>query len=117
MPLRARLLVAAMACCSALLPNGIRAEGFDTEHIFAFMIGSDTGEVGEREFQSQTTGRFGKESGRYRAVGEELEAEFIPAKDMRIELGGSFAAYDINGVPGFDDRRRLAWQGVSVDFR
>jgi hypothetical protein len=56
-------------------------------------------------------------SGRYRAVGEELEAEFIPAKDMRIELGGSFAAYDINGVPGFDDRRRLAWQGVSVDFR
>ena len=99
------------------LPSGIRAEGFDTEHILAFMIGSYTGEVGECEFQSQTTGRFGKESGRYRAVGEELEAEFIPAKDMRIELGGSFAAYDIDRVPGFDDRRQLAWQGISDDFR
>jgi len=97
--------------------NGVRAEGIDTEHIFAFMIGTDTGNVGEREFQSQTTGRFGREGGRYRAGDQELELEFIPTKDVRIELGSTFAAHDINGVPGFDDRRQLAWQGLSVDFR
>jgi len=112
---------AALACLSVmlavLLANGVRAEGIDTEHLFAFMIGSDTGNVGEREFQSQTTGRFGREGGRYRAAGEELEMEFIPAKDVRIELGGTFAAHDINGVAGFDDRRQFAWQGISVDFR
>jgi len=55
--------------------------------------------------------------GRYRAASEELELEFVPFRDFRIELGSSFAAHDINGVPGFDDRRQLAWQGISVDFR
>jgi hypothetical protein len=117
MPIRARQLMAMVACCAVMLPIGIHAEGFDTEHIFAFMIGTDTGNVGEREFQSQTTGGFGKKSGRFRNVSQELEAEFIPAKDVRIEFGSSFAAYDIGGVPGFDDRRQLTWQGLSVDFR
>jgi hypothetical protein len=106
-----------MVCCAALLPCVIRAEGIDTEHIFAFMIGSDVGDAGEREFQSQTTGRFGKDGGRYRAVGQEFEMEFVPVRDFRIEVGGTFAGYDIGGVAGLDDRRQLAWQGASVDFR
>jgi hypothetical protein len=104
----------AMLACLAVLPAGLRAEGIDTEHVFAFMIGTDIGNVGEREFQSQTTGRFGREGGRYRAGNEELELEFIPTRDVRIELGSTFAAHDING---FDDRRQLAWQGISLDFR
>jgi hypothetical protein len=106
-----------MLACLAVLPAGVRAEGIDTEHLFAFVIGTDTGNVGEREFQSQTTGRFGREGGRYRAGTEELELEFIPTKDVRIQLGSTFTAHDINGVPGFDDRRQLAWQGISLDFR
>jgi hypothetical protein len=81
------------------------------------MIGTDVGNPGEREFQSQTTGRFSKSGGRYRAVGQEFELEFVPAKDFRIEIGSAFAAHDINGVPDFEDRRQLAWQGVSVDLR
>jgi hypothetical protein len=108
---------AALACLSVLLAAGARAEGIDTEHLFAFMIGTDTGNVGEREFQSQTTGRFGREGGRYRAANEELELEFVPFRDFRIELGSSFAAHDINGVQGFDDRRQLAWHGISLDLR
>jgi hypothetical protein len=108
---------AALVCLSPPLTSGVHAEGIDTEHLFAFMIGTDTGDAGEREFQSQTTGRFGKESGRYRAGDQELELEFVPFRDFRIELGSSFAAHDISGVPGFDDRRQLAWQGVSIDLR
>jgi hypothetical protein len=107
----------AILCLSALLPLRGHAEGIDTEHLFGFMIGSDVGDVGEREFQSQTTGRFSKGSGSYRAVGQEFELEFVPARNFRIEVGSTFAAYDINGVAGFDDRRRLAWQGASVDLR
>jgi hypothetical protein len=107
----------AIVCFSTLLPNCVHAEGIDTEHIFGFMIGTDVGNPGEREFQSQTTGRFSKSGGRYRAVGQEFELEFVPAKDFRIEIGSAFAAHDINGVPDFEDRRRLAWQGVSVDLR
>jgi hypothetical protein len=117
MPVDAKAFRTAIVCFSTLLPNCVHAEGIDTEHIFGFMIGTDVGNPGEREFQSQTTGRFSKSGGRYRAVGQEFELEFVPAKDFRIEIGNAFAAHDINGVPDFEDRRRLAWQGVSVDLR
>ena len=43
--------------------------------------------------------------------------EFVPANNFRIEVGSSFAAYDINGVPGLEDRRQMNWQGVSLDLR
>jgi hypothetical protein len=117
MPISAKTFRAAIVCVSVLLAGGVRAEGIDTEHVFGFMIGSDVGTVGEREFQSETTGRFAKNGGNYRAVGQQLELEFLPAQNFRIEMGTSFAAHDINGVTGFDDRRQLSWQGVSVDFR
>jgi len=117
MPFDAKAFRTAIVCFSTLLANCVHAEGIDTEHIFGFMIGTDVGNPGEREFQSQTTGRFSKSGGRYRAVGQEFELEFVPAKDFRIEIGSAFAAHDINGVPDFEDRRQLAWQGVSVDLR
>jgi len=117
MPIDAKAFRTAIVCFSTLLANCVHAEGIDTEHIFGFMIGTDVGNPGEREFQSQTTGRFSKSGGRYRAVGQEFELEFVPAKDFRIEIGSAFAAHDIKGVPDFEDRRQLAWQGVSVDLR
>src|SRR6267142_6629407 len=117
MPIRAKTCRAAILCLSALLPGGGRAEGIDTEHLFGFMIGTDVGNVGEREFQSETTGRFGKNGGRYRAVGQEFELEFVPVQNFRIEIGSTFAAHLISGVPGLDDQRRLSWQGGSVDLR
>jgi hypothetical protein len=104
-------------CFSTLVPACVHAEGIDTEHLFGFMIGTDVGSVGEREFQSQTTGRFSKSGGNYRAINQELELEVVPAKNFRIELGGGFASHDINGLAGFEDRRQLAWQGVSLDLR
>jgi len=117
MPIRAKAFRIAIVCCSTLLLSCVHAEGIDTEHLFGFMIGTDLGNAGEREFQTQTTGRFSKSGGRYRAISQELELEFVPAKDFRIEVGSAFASHDINGVPGFEDRRQLAWQGVSVDLR
>ena len=114
----AKSIRATILCFAALAPAAVRAEeGIDTEHIFGFMIGTDVGNVGEREFQTETTGRFGKSGGTYRAGGQQAELEFVPFKDFRIELGTTFSAHDINGVPGFDDRRQLGWQGISVDFR
>jgi hypothetical protein len=117
MPIRAKAFRVAIVCFSVLHLTSVHAEGIDTEHLFGFMIGTDVGSVGEREFQSQTTGRFSKNGGNYRAVNQQLELEFVPAKNFRIEMGTAFAYHDINGVLGFEDRRQLAWQGVSVDFR
>jgi hypothetical protein len=117
MPHRATTFWAVILCCSALLPAGVHAEGIDTEHLFGFMIGTDVGNVGEQEFQSETTGRFAKTGGNYRAIGQQLELEFVPARNFRIEMGSTFSAHDINNIAGFNDRRRLGWQGVSVDLR
>jgi hypothetical protein len=108
----------AVACFAALAPARARAEeGFDTEHIFGFMIGSDVGNAGEREFQSQTTGRFGKGGGTYRALAHEAEIEIVPVPNFRIEVGGSASLHDITGVPDIDDRRQLNFQGLSLDLR
>jgi hypothetical protein len=117
MPVRAKAIGVLGVCIAALLPLGGHAEGIDTEHLFAFMIGSDVGNVGEREFQSQTTGRFSKASGNYRAIGQEFELEFVPARNFRIELGGTFATHDIFGVPGFANRSQFEGQGISLDLR
>jgi hypothetical protein len=107
----------AILCFSVLAPACVHAEGIDTEHLFGFMIGTDVGAAGERELQSQTTGRFSKADGGYRAINQELELELVPADNFRVEFGSSFSSYDINGVAGFQDRRQLDWQGVSLDLR
>jgi hypothetical protein len=117
MPIRARTFRATILCFFALLPARAYADGIDTEHLFGFMIGTDVGNVGEREFQSQTTGRFSKGGGKYRAANQEFELEFVPVRNFRVEVGSAFAAHDIRGVPDLEDRRQLAWQGVSVDLR
>jgi hypothetical protein len=107
-----------VACAVALTPACACAEeGFDTEHIFGFMIGSDVGTFGEREFQSQTTGRFGKGSGTYRALQQEVEIEVVPLPNFRIEVGGAATLHDITGVPDLGDRRQLNFQGASLDLR
>src|SRR6266404_7187799 len=117
MPLRPATFWTAILCFSMLVSGCVYAEGIDTEHLFGFLIGTDVGNVGEREFQSQTTGRFSKSGDNYRAINQELELEFVPVANFRIEVGGAFAAHDIDGTPGFEDRRQLAWQGISLDLR
>jgi len=100
-----------------LLPTCGLAEGIDTEHIYGFMIGSDVGDAGEREFQATTTGLFSKQAGTYQAYGQQLELEFVPVKNFRIEIGTTLSAYDIAAVPGFVDRTLAGWQGAALDLR
>jgi hypothetical protein len=116
MTILARSFWAAMLC--ALLRPGLgRAEGIDTEHIYGFMIGTDVGDVGEREFQTEITGRFSKDAGTYQAVGQQLELEFVPIRNFRIEIGTTVTAHNIESVPGFVDRTQVNWQGASLDLR
>jgi hypothetical protein len=108
----------AVACLLALAPGCVSAEeGFDTEHIFGFMIGTDVGTPGEREFQTQTTGGVGKGGGTYRALQQEVEIEVVPLPNFRIEVGGTATLHDITGVPDIDNRRQLNFQGASLDLR
>lgn len=114
---KAVLILMSVAALGMSMSARAGAGDIDTEHIFGFMIGSDIGAVGEREFQSQTTGRFGKTGGRYRAGEQEFELEWVPAKDIRIEIGSSLSTHHIQSGPGLPDRRAFAWQGASIDVR
>lgn len=107
----------ALMSCLLLPPASGHAEGIDTEHIYGFMIGTDVGELGEREFQSETTGRFSRDGGSYRAAGQELELELVPIRNFRIEIGTTLAAHSIDSVPGLQDRNQIAWQRASLDLR
>jgi hypothetical protein len=97
----AALLPLIVTC--ALVPSAGHAEAIDTEHLFAFVIGTDVGDVGKRKFENQTTGRFAKRTGTYRALTEAAEFEYVPIRNFRAEFSAVAASYDIGGVAGFDD--------------
>jgi hypothetical protein len=98
-------------------PIGVHADEIDTEHLFVFAIGTDIGEVGEREFESETNSRFGKRTGSYTALSQSFEAEFTPIENFRLSIGGSLGYHDIANVNGFSNRRQGTFEGVFLDMR
>jgi hypothetical protein len=96
---------------------GAHAEEIDTDHLFAFSTGTDIGEVGTRELESATSGRFAKGGGRYTASSQGLEAAYIPAKDVHLFSGASLAYFDIDGVAGFEDRQQASFGELSFEAR
>jgi len=119
----AKRLLAALLCfllqppCVFAEEPDAKREGIDTEHIYGFMIGSDVGDPGEREFQTTMTGRFSKQAGNYQALDQQLEMEFVPFRNFRIEIGTTLAAYDISSVPGLANLNQAGWQGAALDLR
>ena len=95
----------------------LRAEEIDTEHLFGFTIGSDIGEKGEKEVESETTPRTGKRAGSYFALAQQFEFKNTLTNNFRIAAAAVFAYYDIGGLPDFDDRSRGGFQGLSFDTR
>ena len=106
-----------LALALALLPTGVRCESIETEHLFAFTIGSDVGDVGERELEGSVTGRFGKRDGRYGATESTMSAEFVPIANLRTEVTSAVVSYDIAGVSGLLDQHYVAFGGFSADIR
>jgi hypothetical protein len=89
----------------------------ETTHLFGFTLGSDVNDVGEKEAESETTGRFGKRDGSYSALEQGAAIKFIPFRDFSIEPGVGITRHDISGVPGLDDRRQLEFDTVTLEMR
>jgi hypothetical protein len=89
----------------------------DSEHLFGFTEGSDIGERGEKEFEADSTGRFGRQGGSYSVLSTAFEGKYTPTDYFRIAGNLTAAAYGLNGVLGFDDRRFVTVQEVALDFR
>jgi hypothetical protein len=101
----------------SLISTGARSTTIETEHLFGFTIGSDVGEVGEREIEGSVTGRFAKRTGSYNAASSTLSAEFVPLPNLRTEFTGAVVGYDVAGVSGLTDQRYAAFGGLSADIR
>ena len=101
----------------ALMPGAARTETIDTEHLFGFTIGSDVGEIGEKEVEGSATGRFSKRTGTFVAGTSTLSVEYVPMPDLRTELTGVVNSYDISGVSGLADQHYTAFGGLGADIR
>ena len=111
---------AATLCLSfamAFMPASARTETIETEHLFGFTIGSDVGDVGERELEGSVTGRFSKRTGTYDAGSSTMSMEFVPLPNLRTEFTALANSYDITGVTGLADQRYTAFGGLSADIR
>jgi hypothetical protein len=89
----------------------------DTEHMFGFTEGSDIGALGEKELETDSTGRFGRAGGSYSSVATALEAKYTFTEYFRVSAAATVSFYDITGINGFDNRRQTALQSFSIDAR
>jgi hypothetical protein len=118
-----RLVALSFATAAAFSPvasaretDNARDEHLDTEHLFVFASGTDVDQVGDKEIELESEGRFGKRTGSYAALTHSLALQFVPLPDLRVELATATAGHAIHGVPDLDDRHRLAFDGLSLDL-
>ena len=89
----------------------------DTEHIFGFTEGADIGEVGDKEFEKETSAGFGKRMGLYAASSTLLDFKYVPLPGVLISPGLLLSYHGISGVPGLEDRQQIAFQGLSFEVK
>ena len=112
-------LMASVSMCGAQPASAKDAHGHgvDTEHLFGFTLGSDIGDKGEKEYESDARAHIGKSGGSYAAVFEQLEAKYTVSQNFRIAAAAAFAYHSISNVPDLQDRREASFQGVGLDAR
>jgi hypothetical protein len=109
---------AASLAATLLVATPIGSAGaVDTQFIFGFTMGADVGEVGEKEIEVQSFGRFGKADGSYTALEHQIRLEVSPVENLRLEIGVPLAIHSISGVSGLDDRQQAAFNGVAFEAR
>jgi hypothetical protein len=113
----AKYLVTAFVVALIGLSLAGHAREIDTEYLFGFLTGTDIGEVGEKELESETTGRLAKRAGSYSAFSQTNAVEFVPVQNLRVEPGVVLVRHDIAGANGLDEVRRTSLQGLSLDLR
>jgi hypothetical protein len=89
----------------------------DTEHLFGFLIGTDVGEVGDKEMEAEVVGNLGKQPGPYTALFPSLEYEFVPIANLRLAPTVFSAYHNMSGVADLADRHQFAFAGASFDAR
>ncbi|MGE0212990.1 MAG: transporter [Parvibaculaceae bacterium] len=97
-------------------------EGVETENIFGFTEGTDTGEKGELELSAGVTGAFKRkredpESSRYSVLTPEAEIEYGVTDDWKLSLGTSLLFYDIRNIEELDNRDGGGFNSISFESK
>lgn len=112
----ASLLVIASVCTASQAVAQDDVDEVETESIFGFTSGSSIGLQGEQEMSLETIANFGKAGGRYARTETKLSYEWTPSQFYSLELSALMASHAISGVSGLDDRRQIAFSGLSGEF-
>jgi hypothetical protein len=112
-----RVVLAASLCGVGLARADVGYDKIDTEYLFGFLTGTDVGEVGEKELENTSVGRFGKRTGSFSALSHTLALEYVPVENLRLEIGAIAGYHAISGVSDLDNLRRASFQGLSLEMR
>ena len=89
----------------------------DSEHIFGFTQGSDIGEKGELEFDTEPTAAIGKRFGNYFATAQGTLFKYTMTDSFRVAPGFLYTTHDIRHVPGFEDHQQAEFAGGIAEIR
>ena len=95
-----------------------REQGVETENLFGFIEGSDTGEADSKGVAAEAVLRSGKRIGTYRTLGTKLEFGFGVTDDLNMSFAALGDCHRIRNVPEFDDvRGRCGFDGIGTELR
>ncbi|MBY0296278.1 MAG: hypothetical protein K2X71_09610 [Methylobacterium sp.] len=97
-------------------------EQVDTEHLFGFSEGAETGRKGEQEVVLDTVTRIGKRRAgpgpsTYRVLDTKLGYQFDPTDGFSIELGAFGDLRRVRTIADLDDKAFGTFDGVSVELK
>jgi hypothetical protein len=99
-------------------PNDAADEGIETENLFGFTNGSDTGKAGSKELGVEAVLASGKRAGSYRALGTKLEWGFGITDDLSMSFSALGDCHRIRNIPELDDiHGRCGINGVGAEVR
>jgi hypothetical protein len=112
----------ALLAALLLLPVPAQAQeeqagsSIDSEHIFGFTEGSDIGNKGEREIESATTGRLGRQ-GSFSVFTNETSFRYGVEQNFRASIGTLTDYYSVHDTPGLSNKTGIEFSGVVSEFR
>lgn len=89
----------------------------ESKYMFGFLDGSDIGNENEKAIELETTGAFGKRTGRYAMIEQELEFEQVPTQNFAYELSAHGMLHSISGAEDLDNLSQVAFSGLSAKLR
>ena len=110
------LTVAVMLLSSLAMAQEQAGSTVDSEHIFGFTEGADIGNKGDRELESITAGRLGKQ-GDFAALTNETSYRYGVEQNFRASVGMVTDYYSVHDTPGYLDRTGLRQSGLTSEFR